>query len=59
MYEVDAPSSLSLMYNLANWPDLIINVNYCVLVFGEDSKLTVMLPDNHINNYECLDKTMN
>lgn len=42
MYEVDAPSSLSLMYNLANWPSLVINVNYCVLVFGEDSKLTVM-----------------
>lgn len=29
------------MYNLTNWPSLVINVNYFSLVFDEDNKLTV------------------
>ncbi|MDQ0638967.1 hypothetical protein QF042_002532 [Pedobacter sp. W3I1] len=48
MYEVETPSSLSFMYNPANRPGLIINVNYFVLVFDEDNKLTVDVPDNRV-----------
>ncbi|CAH0154846.1 hypothetical protein SRABI27_03426 [Pedobacter sp. Bi27] len=47
------------MYNLANWPSFVINVNYCVLVFGEDNKLTVKHLAIILNNYNFLNKKVN